>query len=177
MDELETCPVCKGTGFTIQVDFRRAIKTRMQCGKCRGTGKIASQKNGIRLARKIAETFFFQQLKDSVVVATLEIRVCPIIIDGKPQLKTNGVKMFRRDEKPVPRVYLEIVRMTTEPVWRRQGLMKELVGSALGDPKIEWAETNLKDSTPEGIALLKCFGFYEEGDKLIRETPTEGVAG
>jgi hypothetical protein len=176
---MDECPVCHGTGFTIQVDFKRASKTRMQCSKCRGTGKVVPvQKNGIRVGRKIAETFFFQQLKDGAIAATLEIRVCPIIMNGRPQFKTNNVKvMFRRDEKPVPRLYLEIVRMTTKPEWRRQGLMRELVGNAIGDPKIEWAETLVDDSSPEGIALLKGFGFYEEAGKLIWEPKPEGTAG
>jgi len=171
MQSYSTCPVCKGSKVQMQIDIMQGKTNRMPCGRCNGTGEIREQQtDGIRCARKIAETFFWQQLKDGHVVATLEIRICPVFLNGVPQFRMDNTKIFKRQrEHPTPRVFCEIVRMNTIPGFQRQGLMRELVGNAIGDPKIEWAETNLRDSSPEGIALLKDFGFYEEGDKLIKE--------
>jgi ribosomal protein S18 acetylase RimI-like enzyme len=59
--------------------------------------------------------------------------------------------------------------MTTKEAFRRQGIMQDLVQSSLMDSKFEWAETNAEDSSPEGIALLKKIGFYEEGKKLLKD--------
>lgn len=169
MQSYSKCPVCKGEKFTTQIDLMKAKTSRMPCVRCNGTGEVRDvQTDGIRVGRKIAETFFWQQLKDGHVVATLETRVCPVFLNGVPQFRINGTAMFK-NQRQQPRLYIEIVRMTTIEAFRRQGLMREMVGNAIGDPKIEWAETNLDDSTPEGIALLKDLGFHEEGNKLIKE--------
>lgn len=176
MQSYSQCPVCKGKKVTMQIDIMHGRTTKMPCKNCKGTGEIREQQtDGIRLGLKICETFFWQQLKDGHVIATLEIRVCPVFIDGIPQFKINGSAIFK-NQRRVPRLYIEIVRMTTIPGFQRQGLMKQLVGQAIGDPKIEWAETNLDDSSPEGIALLTGMGFHEEGRKLIKEMVYETTA-
>ncbi|MBE3122177.1 MAG: hypothetical protein IMZ53_01455 [Thermoplasmata archaeon] len=173
MQSYSTCPVCKGSKVTTKIDLIQAKTTRMPCGKCQGTGEVKDvQTDGIRCGRKIGETFFWQQLKDGHVVATLEVRACPVFLDGVPQFKINGTALFKK-QKRMPRLYIEIVRMNTIPGFQRQGLMRQLVGSAIGDSKIEWAETNLNDSSPEGIALMKDMGFHEEGNKLIKEMGLE----
>ncbi len=176
MHSYSQCPVCKGKKVTMQIDIMQGRTTQMPCKNCKGTGEIREQQtDGIRCGRKIGETFFWQQLKDGHIVATLEIRVCPVFLNGIPQFKINGSAIFK-NQKRVPRLYVEIVRMTTKEAFRRQGLMQELVGQAIGDPKIEWAETNLDDSTEAGIALLKGMGFHEEGAKLIKEMGLEATA-
>lgn len=169
MQSFSTCPACKGTKFQLKTDIMNAATVRAPCERCGGTGEIKEQQtDGIRCGRKIGETFFWQNLKDGHVVATLEIRICPVMMNGITQFRINGSALFKKQQR-VPRLYVEIVRMTTIPSFRRKGIMKELVARSIGDPKIEWAETNLEDSSEEGIALLKGLGFYEEGKKLIKE--------
>jgi DnaJ-class molecular chaperone len=163
------CPTCNGLKFIIQTDIMHARSVKAPCKTCQGSGVVQDeQTDGVRVGRIIAETFMWQHLKDGHIVANLEIRIRPVTVGGAPQFRTNNVAMFKAQKK-VPRLYVEIVRMNTKEIFRRQGLMKDLVQRSLMDPKFEWAETNMEDSNPEGIALLKKLGFVEEGKKLIKE--------
>jgi DnaJ-class molecular chaperone len=170
MESESTCPVCKGSKFTQEINLMKARTTRTPCVHCGGKGYIkAQQTDGIRCGRRLGETWFWQHLKDAHIIATLEIRVCPVTINGIPQSKINNSALSLKKGARVPRLFIEIVRMNTAEGFQRRGLMEQLVLNACGDPKIEWAESSLDDSSPEGIALLKKCGFVEEGNKLVRE--------
>jgi hypothetical protein len=158
------CPECKGKRYIDSVNFLKAKREKVICPKCNGFGEIKeAQKDGIRVGRVIGETFFFEELVEYKAIATLEIRVRPIFEGNRPAFTLP--KAF--GERPRPRVFLEIVRMTTKMKYRKQGIMTKLVREALSDPKIEWATTSWDDSTAEGRNLLIGLGFCQEGVNLV----------
>lgn len=169
------CPKCNGRGWYPHTDFLAAKTTRIPCMDCKTTGMIEErQANGIRCGRSESITYFWQFLQFYKPVSTLEIRVKPILNTmGLPTYKDNPFSKTRR----IPRMYVEIVRMNTKQEWIGKGIMTCLLFHALADPKLEWAETSLEDSTLEGITFLKKRGFKEEGAKLIWEKDYGKIKG
>ena len=178
MNSFMQCPACKGAKVTAQIDLMAGSTVKKVCVKCGGVGEIREQQtDGIRCGKIIADTYFWQELKDGIVIATLETRIRPVgkHVNGNfsPEFRapSKTASLFKKQNVPIPRLYIEIVRMTTKPAFRMHGIMKNLVQRAIADPKLEWAETNLDDSTDGGIATLKSIGFVEEGNKLIKDLP------
>jgi hypothetical protein len=170
MQSESDCPTCKGLGVISSIDFMKGKTMKNPCATCRGTGKIReAQTDGTRCGRVVAETFFWQELRDSKVIATLEIRIRPVCDQyGRPLAKMNREAMFKKD-RTIPRLYCELVRMNTKIEFRKQGIMSMLLDRAVGDPKIEWVYTSWDDSTVDGRNFLIGKGYKQEGDKLIYE--------
>jgi hypothetical protein len=165
------CTTCNGSRRISKINLLKAKTEFFPCPDCKGMGYTQTpQTDGIRCGVCEAITYFWQFLKASKVAATLEIRVRPIKNDrGVPQVYKNVIMKIVR-----PRAYVEIVRMNTKPEFRHLGMMSALVDCALGDSKIEWAETNWDDSTGDGRNWLLERGFVQEGNKLIWERATGG---
>ena len=159
------CPRCKGKKYVDELDILKAQRDKVICPVCNGFGTIAEvQTDGMRVGRVIAETFMYQELKDSKVISTLEVRVRPIMQpNGRPAV--TPPKVF--GEQPRMQCFIEIVRMNTKPGYRKQGIMRRLLKFALGDPKIEWAVSSWDDSTADGRNLLLGMKFKQEGNDLI----------
>lgn len=167
------CEKCNGAGSTIKVDIAKAKKMKLVCSDCKGTGEVRDTADGPRIGVIYAPTIFFQMIRNGNIVATLEARQRPILNEnGVPLVKKNKIAMFRRD-KEVPREYLEIARMTTEPEYRNQGIMTELLCLAAGNKNLEWIETLWRDSTDEGRKFLLSHGFRHEGHRLVWEKTNE----
>lgn len=159
------CPVCKGKKYTESVNFLKARREKVLCKGCNGAGVIQeAQREGVRCGRCIAETFFWQDLSEGKPIATLEIRVRPIMDEFNRPSYTPPTAFGL---KPRPRVFLEIVRMNTKIQYRKQGRMHKLMANALMDPKIEWAVSSWEDSTADGRNFLLGCGFRQSGSDLI----------
>lgn len=160
---MDTCKDCKGQKYISRVDFMKARTVKEICPTCKGKGvMVVHQTDGVRVGRKLCEVFYFQEMRDDHVVATLHIHICPVLIDGKPQFKRKDAY-----SKPIPRIFVEIVNMSTRHHFRRQGIMLDLLSRALADPKIEYALTSYEDSTEAGRAVCEKFGFVRENTNLV----------
>lgn len=161
----EQCPSCKGLGYHSKVDFIKARTIKEPCKDCQGTGQvIQKQTDGIRCGEIIAKSYVWQELKDNHIIAKLEIRIWPIMKDGKmvtvrPNPLSPGV---------VPLVYIELMRFKTNSAFRKQGIMHRLFTHAFADPKVMWAICPLEEMTKDGRAFLEKMGFIIENEMMIR---------
>lgn len=165
------CDNCDGKGYITKLDIMQAKSTKVQCDKCKGSGYIKSiQTDGPRVGELKCVTYFYQWLKDSKVIATMEVRIRPIL-DDNGKMMTKG-----RDPvsgHPVPRIFVEIVRMNTKPKYRKQGYMTQLLQLAMQDPKVEWIETSWDDSTADGRNFLLSRGFEQNVGQSLRRRLTD----
>ncbi len=172
----DTCPNCKGLGYTVETNIMRAIKEKKPCIACRGTGKIQIEKpDGKRFITQECIVGYWQEMRAGKVAATLHIHVCPIRDSntGKPLFKPGVMN----PKGAIPRVFIQIVNMVTKPKYRKTGIMSELLAAAMADPKIEWVETSWDDSTADGRNFLLGKGFVQEGKDLIFKKTTDPVIG
>lgn len=154
------CPLCKGAKLVYKTDIMNARRVGKPCPRCRGRGEIVDvDPNGISISHKQCQVYLFQKLEDSKPVSTLEVHIRTVTENGLP-IRGKGSNL---------RFYLEIVRMNTLPRSRKQGTMEILLGIALKQNNIEWAETSWNDSTPAGRKFLLKRGFVKENDRMVWE--------
>lgn len=160
------CPHCAGRGYTVQTNIIKARQEKIPCDKCKGTGKVIDETlSGVKFYTQVCKVGYWQDYEEGKPVATLHIHLCPVLDE---KTRKPAVKPDLFDPKmTIPRVFIEIVNMATKPKYRGQGRMTNLLSRAMGDPKIEWVETNWSDSSIEGRTFLKNKGFIQEGKKLV----------
>jgi GNAT superfamily N-acetyltransferase len=166
----ENCVDCNGRGYINQTDIMAAKSKQVMCISCAGQGfKKVPFTDGIRCYRLACIPVFWESRLKGEVQATLELRVFQIRNQyGEPEVKKNSkIVLFKRD-KVVPRCYIEIAKMFTEPKHRRKGVMSKLLDEAEADPKIEYFCTSWDDSTEEGKELLMKRGYTRQGILLIK---------
>lgn len=146
-----------------------AARTRyVTCKRCNGRKEEPEElrPEGIRMVHVPAQLVLFQQFKDNIPIATLELWICVVMKDGIAQTIYNN-------SKKQPRIYAKIRNMITRPEHRGKGIMGALLTCAIQDHRIEWVETSWDDSTSDGRNFLLGKGFIQDGDKLISYRPSE----
>ena len=122
------CPVCNGAKVIYNLDVMNARNVGRPCYKCGGKGYIADiDPDGVVIAHKPCQVYIIQKLEMNYPVATLEVHLRTVMKDGQPALNKNKKMRF----------YLEIVRMTTRPKYRKQGIMSVMLKVALNQQAIE----------------------------------------
>jgi hypothetical protein len=165
----QTCPVCHGQKIIQKTDFLSAVQKMVPCDKCFGRGTIQIKPediNGVTVMQQMAANYWYSDYINGNVVSSMLVFQCPIMVNGLPGKTLIGKKL---DGTPLYnyRIFMQIINMYTKPKHRREGRMKRLVEFAMGDPKIEWVETQWDSSSDYGRNLLLGMGFIQEGNSLV----------
>ena len=158
----ERCEACNGTGQKVHLNLIKAKTEKVTCDECHGTGmKQVDPKDfegeGLRVATVHCQVVFFQWFVGHDAVATLELRVFPLLdAEGKP--KTLGTTSL---------LYAEIPRMHTRSKHRKKGYMSKCLEGARADPRMTRLETSWNDSPADGRNFLISRGFKQDGDILL----------
>jgi len=157
----DPCPKCNGSGKTTQLNFTKARTEKVVCDACHGSGQRQvdpkDMGDGMRMALVHCQVVLYQWFIDKKPVATLELRVFPLLeADGKPKTIGN-----------IAMLYAEIPRMYTNTKHRKKGYMGQLINAARMSPKITRLETSWNDSTADGRNILIAHGFKQDGDILL----------
>lgn len=160
------CVDCGATGYKYELDILNARKNKVVCPTCKGLKHIYnSPQDGSIFMIQHCQVGYWQELLKGKIVATLHIHICPI------RDKLSGRPLFKKHEQnpliAIPRIFIQIINMSTKAKHRKNGIMTKLLDKALADPKIEFATSSWDDSTADGRNFLLGRGFVQESNELV----------
>lgn len=155
------CQKCNGLGYVERIDVMKAKTVKEKCVECEGSGRNIDRENCIRMLEIQCQTKVLQAVKEGKVIASLILWFFPFFS------KDKKVMMAKTAKGMIPYYRVSIVKMNTVSKQRKKGVMSGLVAQLKANPFVLQIDTNIKDSTADGIRFLKKRGFVCMENNLL----------